>query len=142
QNRRSLPTGFSVPDEHACAADTSRIYLGELFLTPSDPQVKWHWAPIVRGPDATRPTLDQPEFSLAGTLVAASDSNDDVLADHPFRFDVTADVTPDAAFSFLPFNGTAVTQRAIHPEVEENIFPRDALAWTPQANDRTLLRGA
>lgn len=142
QNRRSLPPGFTVPDEHACAADTSRIYLGELFLTPTDPQVKWHWAPIVRGPDPARPTLDQPELSLAGTLVAAGDSNDDVLADHPFSLDVVADVTPDAAFSFLPFNGTAVTQRAIHPEVEKNIFPRDALGWTPQASDRALLRGA
>ena len=34
------------------------------------------------------------------------------------------------------------SQRAIHPEVETNIFPRDGLGWLPQANDRTLMRGA
>ncbi|MFL5312146.1 MAG: hypothetical protein ACJ79H_17065 [Myxococcales bacterium] len=141
QNRRNLPPGFNAPDEHACAADTSRIYLGELFLQ-GNVQVNWHWAPVVRGPDANRPTLGQPEFSLAGTLVDASDSTDDVLADHPFGFDVVADVTPDAPFAFLPFNGPVLTQRALHPEVETRIFPRTALGWVPQANDRTLMRGA
>jgi len=141
QNRRSPPPGFSIPDEHVCAADPNRMYLGELFLQ-GNIQVKWHWAPVVGGPNADKPTLDQPEFSLAGTLVDASDSNDDVLADHPFHLDVVADVTPDVAFAFLPFSGSAVTQRAIHPEVERNIFPRDALGWVPQANDRTLMRGA
>ena len=140
QNRRNLPPGFSVPDPHVCAADTDRMYLGELFMQ-GNVQVNWHWAPIVRGPNADKPTLDQPEFSLAGTVVDASVSTDDVLADHPFRFDVVADVTPDADFSFLPFSGSAVTQRAIHPEVERNIFP-DSLGWVPQVDDRTLMRGA
>ena len=140
QNRRNLPPGFSVPDPHVCAADPDRMYLGELFLQ-GNVQVNWHWAPIVRGPNADKPTLDQPEFSLAGTVVDASVSTDDVLADHPFRFDVVADVTPDADFSFLPFSASAVTQRAIHPEVERNIFP-DSLGWVPQVDDRTLMRGA
>jgi hypothetical protein len=149
QNRRNLPSGFSAPDVHACAADPTRIYLAELFLQ-GNVQVNWHWAPIVRGPDAARPTLDQPEFSLAGTLVDASDSREDVLADHPFGNDVVSDVTPDAAFSYLPFS-PAVTQRAIHPEVEMDIFPRprpsatgveEELGWTPQAADRTVMRGA
>jgi hypothetical protein len=141
QNRRNLPPGFAAPDEHACAADTTRIYLGELFLQ-GNVQVKWHWSPIVRGPDADKPTLDQPEFSLAGTLVDASDSTDDVLADHPFGLDVVADVTPDAPFAFLPFNGPVFSQRALHPEVETRTFPRTALGWVPQGNDRTLMRGA
>jgi len=140
QNRRNLPPGFSAPDVHACAADATRIYLAELFLQ-GNVQVDWHWAPVVRGPDASRPTLDQPEFSLAGTLVDASDSTEDVLADHPFGKDVVSDVTPDAAFSYLPFS-PAVTQRAIHPEVEIDIFPRVELGWVPQADDRTLMRGA
>src|SRR5438309_3670594 len=117
------------------------MYLGELFLQ-GNIQVKWHWAPIVGGPNADKPTLDQPEFSLAGTLVDASDSNDDVLADHPFGFDVVADVTPDAPFAFLPFNGPLLTQRALHPELETVIFPRTALGWVPQGNDRVLMRGA
>ena len=140
QNRRNLPPGFGGPDEHACAADTTRIYLGELFLQ-GNVQVKWHWSPVVRGPDADKPTLDQPEFSLAGTLVDASDSSDDVLADHPFGFDVVADVTPDAPFAFLPFNGPVFTQGALLAAVQNPSIQRltthalmtanrfDALDW-------------
>src|SRR5207302_5187009 len=75
QNQRNLPGGFSGPDEHACAADTSRTYLAELFVQ-HDIQVKWHWAPIVGGPNRDKPTLEQPEFSLAGTLADATDSTD------------------------------------------------------------------
>jgi len=71
------------------------MYLGELFMQ-GNVQVNWHWAPIVRGPNADKPTLDQPEFSLAGTVVDASVSTDDVLADHPFRFDVVADAGTDS----------------------------------------------
>src|SRR3989442_2369972 len=141
QNRRNLPPGFGDPDEPSCAADITRIYLGELFLQ-GNIQVDWHWAPVVRGPNAARPTLDQPEFSLAGTLVDASDSTDDVLADHPFGLDVVADVTPDAAFAFLPFNGQVFSQRALHPEIETRTFPRTQLGWVPQASDRTLMHGA
>jgi hypothetical protein len=140
QNRRNLPSGFSTPDEHVCAADTTRIYLGELFLQ-GNVQVNWHWAPVIRGPDASKPTLDQPEFSLAGSLVDASDSTDDVLADHPFGLDVVSDVTPDSAFAFLPFNGPVLSQRALHPELETRTFPRTSLGYVPQANDRTLMRG-
>ena len=90
--------------------------------------MQWHWAPIVSGPRAAKPTLDQPELSLAGNVEDASDSLDDMLADHPFGFDVVADVTPDAAFPSLPFNGPLLTPRAIHPEVEMRLFPRAALA--------------
>src|SRR5712692_7061186 len=104
-NRALLPKGFTAPAETACAADTTRAYLGELFTHGiNNPQVSWHWAPIVSGPVAATPTLRQPEFSLAGALAGADDSGDDVLSDHPFGTDVDADVTPDPAYGFLPFD--------------------------------------
>jgi hypothetical protein len=140
RNQRNLPARFSGPDEHACAADTSRTYLAELFVQ-HDVQVKWHWAPIVSGPTADKPTLDQPEFSLAGTLADASDSTDDLLADHPFGVDVVSDVAPDPAFGFLVFGGPGVTETTLHPEIETRIFPRAALNFFPQQGDRTLMHG-
>ena len=64
---RSLLHGFAGPDVHSCAQDPTRVYIGELFFYGiSDVQVPWHWAPIVSGPFASRPTLSQPEFFLAG----------------------------------------------------------------------------
>jgi len=140
QNQRNLPGGFSGPDEHACAADTSRTYLAELFVQ-HDIQVKWHWAPIVGGPNRDKPTLEQPEFSFAGTLADASDSTDDMLADHPFGLDVVSDVAPDAAFGFLVFGGPGATETTLHPEIETRIFPRAALNFLPQQGDRTLMHG-
>ncbi len=135
-----MPKGFTAPDEHACAADPTRIYLGELFLDGIDhPQVLWHWAPIVPGPQAALPTLSQPEFSLAGALAEVDDSGDDVLADHPFGTDVDADVAPDPAYAILPFQHLRST--LLHTEVETRIFPRAALGYTPAAGDRALMRG-
>ncbi len=142
-NRALLPRGFSQPDERACAPDTSRIYLAEMFTHGfANVQVKYHWAPVVGGPRVGRPTLDQPEFSLSGTLIGAADSTEDVLADHPYGFDVVSDVVPDPAFAFMVFKAPALIPSAIHPEVEMRIFPRATLGWVPQANDRTLLRGS
>src|SRR5438067_8496694 len=90
-NRALLPKGFTAPDVHSCAADPTRPYIAELFFHgTSDVQVNWHWAPIVPGPNPHAPVLDQPELSLAGTLVGADDSGDDVLGDHPFGLDVDA----------------------------------------------------
>ena len=140
-NAAALPASFGGPDVTACAADPTRAYLGELFANGiSDPQVLWHWAPIVPGPSAKSPTLQQPEFSLAGSLTEVNDSNDDVLADHPFGTDVDGDVSPDADYLFLPFEHDRST--LLHTEVENRIFPREALGYTPQAGDRTLMRGA
>jgi hypothetical protein len=140
RNRAQLPNGFTAPDEHACAADTTRVYLAELFVNGIDnAQVNWHWAPIVGGPKAATPTLGQPEFSLAGTLAGADDSLDDVLADHPFGLDVDADVAPDPQYGFLPFQHLRST--LLHTEAETRIFPRAALGYTPQRGDRTLMRG-
>jgi hypothetical protein len=48
QDRRDLPPGFSAPDEHACANDITRIYLGVLFLH-GDVQVKWHLSAVIYG---------------------------------------------------------------------------------------------
>ncbi len=139
-NRTRLPKNFTSPDEHACAADPTRVYLGELFINGIDnPQVSWHWAPIVSGPQAGSPTLSQPEFSLAGTLAVVDDSGDDVLADHPFGLDVNADVAPDPDFAFLPFEHLRST--LLHTELEMRTFPRDALGYSPQVGDRTLMRG-
>lgn len=135
QNQRNLPAGFAGPDEHVCAMDTTRTYLAELFIQ-HDVQVKWHWAPVVGGPNRNQPTLDQPEFSVAGTLVDASDSTDDVLADHPFGLDVVSDLAPDPAFRFLVFE-----EPTLHPEIENRIFPRAALGYFPQKDDRTLMHG-
>src|SRR5258708_35784939 len=62
RNRAQLPNGFTAPDEHACAADTTRVYLAELFVNGIDNAPgNWHCAPIVGRPKATRPTLGQPE---------------------------------------------------------------------------------
>jgi hypothetical protein len=141
-NRGLLPGGFAQPDERVCAPDTSRIYIAEMFTHAfNDVQVNYHWAPVVRGPRADVPTLNQPEFSLSGTVLGASLSTEDVLADHPYGFDFVSDVVPDSQFAFMVFKAPALTPNAIHPEVEERIFPRAALGWVPQANDRTLLRG-
>src|SRR4051812_23509471 len=65
------PAGFTEPDEHRCAADPTRVYIAELFVNGiDDVQVDWHWAPVLPGPDMTRPTLNQPELSLAGTVAS------------------------------------------------------------------------
>ena len=101
-NKAALPKAFTRPDEHNCAADTTRIYLGELFVNGLDnPEVSWHWAPIVSGAQPAQPTLGQPEFSVAGTLRGVDDSGDDVLADHPFGLDVDADLEPDPGYAFI-----------------------------------------
>jgi len=138
---KALPKGFTRPDEHACAADTTRVYLGELFVNGLDnAQVFWHWAPIVSGAQPAQPTLGQPEFSVAGTLRGADDSGDDVLADHPFGLDVDADLEPDPPYAFIQFDTR--TSTTLHTEVENRIFPRAALGYTPAAGDRALMRGA
>lgn len=141
RNSSLLPGGFTAPDERACAADPTRQYLGELFTNGIDnPEVLWHWAPIVPGPQKSQPTLNQPEFSIAGTLTEVDDSGDDVLADHPFGTDVDADVSPDPPYAFLPFEHLRSTM--LHTEVENRIFPRAALGFTPQVGDRAVMRGA
>jgi hypothetical protein len=141
-NRARLPKGFTAPDVHSCAKDPTRAYVGELFFHgTSDIQVEWHWAPIVPGSDPLRPTIDQPEFSLAGTLVGADDSGDDVLGDHPFGLDVDADVKLDAPYAFLSFEGSGGQGTPLHTEVENRIFPRVALGFSPLPGDRALMRG-
>ena len=140
-NAAALPGGFTAPDASRCARDPTRAYLGELFANGIDnPQVLWHWAPVVPGPQAARPTLQQPEFSLAGAVTQTDDSTDDVLADHPFGFDVNVDVAPDPPYAFLPFEQRSSSM--LHTEVEMRTFPRDALGFAPQAGDRVLQRGA
>jgi hypothetical protein len=108
-----------------------------------DIQVNWHWAPVVSGPNAAHPTLNQPEISVAGELLGASDPGDDVLADHPFGADFNTQVQLDAPYTFT--SGEHDEDGAlgmVHAEVEDRIFNRKALEFVPQAGDRTLLRGA
>lgn len=142
-NKGQLPSGFSTPDPQKCASDTTRAYILELFnpMTASTPpQVLWHWAPVVSGPDATKPTLQRPEFYVAGTVSTAEVSTTDVLADHPFGFDFDVDVMPDAKYAFLAYRYQQST--ALHTEVETRAFPNVALGFTPQAGDRALMHGS
>jgi hypothetical protein len=142
-NRAALPTGFTAPDVHACAADPTRAYIAELFFNGiDDVQVLNHWAPIVPGPNPHRATLGQPELSLSGTVVGGDDSGDDVLGDHPFGYDVDVDVKLDASSDFLAFEGSGAKGTPLHTEVEMRAFPRAALGFSPQAGDRVLMRGA
>jgi hypothetical protein len=143
RNRGILPQGFTTPDEHSCATDPTRVFIGELFKTGlRDIQVENHWAPIISGPQAGKRTLSMPEISLAGTVHSVNDSTDDVLGDHPFGVDSNADITPDAPYTFQVFRGESVAPDALHTEVEQRIFPRAALGYSPQAGDRALQRGA
>jgi hypothetical protein len=107
-------------------------------------EVNYHWAPVIDGPQPGRPTLGEPELSLAGRIMFANDSSDDVLADHPFGTDVNADVyldTPYAFFSFWP-EEPAGEGPVVHTELEHRTFPRDALGFTPAIGDRVIMRGA
>ena len=141
-NKAELPAGFTTPDQHQCSADPTRAYLLELFQPgPLDkPQVLWHWAPVVSGPNRDRPTLQQPEFFVAGKVAAAEVSTTDVLADHPFGFDLNVEVSPDPPYSALAYG--YLNSTVLHTEVESRAFPADALGFMPQANDRALFRGA
>lgn len=133
-NRITMPGGAPAPDERACSADPTRQYIGELFRTGiNDVEVNYHWAPVVKS--APR---NQPEVALAGTIVGADDSTDDVLGDHPFGPDINADVRLDPAYAFLAFPAV----RPLHTEIEDRIFPRAALGFTPQTGDRVLMKGA
>ena len=135
--------GFDGPDPHACSPDPTRAYIGELFAHGlDDVEVPWHWAPVRSGSEPKRPTLDQPEYFLAGALEAVNDASDDVLADHPFGLDVNSGVLPDPAFAFLADGGDeGGAEATLHTEVETRTFPRAALGFVPQAGDRTLMRG-
>lgn len=130
-------TGFTGPDQHACSADPTRQYIGELFAHGiDDVQVPWHWAPVIPGPDPAHPTVDQPEFFIAGALEDVVDSGDDVLADHPFGLDVNSNLLADPDYAFL-----APETGALHTEIEMRIFPRTALGFEPRAGDRALMKG-
>ncbi|MBI5610270.1 MAG: hypothetical protein HY902_15440 [Deltaproteobacteria bacterium] len=143
QNAPRLPANFDLPDQAVCAKDPTRQYIGEIFKYGiNNVQVDWHWAPVVAGPDAKKPTLKQPEFNLAGALTHYNESGDDVLADHPFGLDTNADVKLDADFAYLGrSHKDEGGEGAIHAELEHNIFPRQALGMVPAKGDRTLMRG-
>ncbi|NOY28261.1 MAG: hypothetical protein GXP62_20550 [Oligoflexia bacterium] len=135
-----LPKGFTVPDETVCAADPTRQYIAEIVTNGiGDIEVKYHWAPVIPGPDADHPTIDQPEWWYAGSFNDGNDSSDDVLADHPFGLDYSFDSTPDNPYSFMSFQSD--TADTLHIEIEQRIFPRATFGFEPQPGGRTLLRG-
>lgn len=143
-NQALAPKGWQEVEQTACAKDPTRQYIGELFkFGIKDIQVNWHWAPVWSGPNAAHPTLDQPEVSVAGELLGASEPGDDVLADHPFGADFNSEVQLDAPYTFA--SGEHDEDGAlgmVHAEVEDRIFNRKALDFVPKAGDRSLLRGA
>ena len=73
-------------------------------------------------------------------------SSDDVRADHPFGFDFTWDVEPDAEFAYMSNDadrgGGGERERGVHSEIEMPVFPRDRFGFDPVAGDRSLQRGA
>ncbi len=143
QNAPHVPKDFTLPDQTVCAKDPTRQYIGELFKYGiNNIQVDWHWAPVVGGPDAKHPTLDQPELNLAGVVTHYTESGDDVLADHAFGLDTNTDVKLDADFAYLGHSHKDEGgEGAIHAELEQRIFPHDALGLVPAVGDRTLMRG-
>lgn len=142
-NAAHLPADFQKPDQTVCAKDPARQYIGELFSHGlNDIQVDWHWAPVIGGPVPGRPTLNQPEFFLAGEVTGYGESDDDVLADHAFGLDANANVKLDTAFAYLGHADKAEGGAGnIHTELEQRIFPRKELQFIPKSGDRTLMKG-
>ncbi len=140
-NAAQLPADWTGPQETQCATDPTRQYLGEVFTSGlNDIEVNWHWAPIIGGPDPTRPTVDQPEWWYAGTFDGGNDSSDDVLADHPFGLDYSWDAAADPDFAFMPFAGDE-GGTDLHLEIEQGTFPRHELGYEPAVGGRVLDRG-
>lgn len=89
-----LPVGFSGPSETACAEDTTRVYIAEMFTHGiNDVQVDYHWAPVVPGP-ALKP--ENPPVVDAYTALAPQPDAD---ADAPTAIIEGADDQP------FPFYG-------------------------------------
>ncbi len=144
-NVKKLPSGWTEIQQTRCAKDPTRQYIGEIFkFGLNNIQVDYHWAPVVPGPNAELPTLDQPEFAFAGEIESVNDSGDDVLADHPFGLDVNAEVKLDEAFGYLA-NGKDAAEAGkgyLHCEAEMQLMNRKALGYHPAKGDRTIMSGA
>src|SRR5262249_53154622 len=118
-NSDALPPGFTSPQLTVCAPDVSRGFLTELIeFGINDPQVPYEWAPIVPGPGAGRPTLEQPEFYISGTVTVLDRSRLDFRPPHPFGFDTTWDIVADDPFLDMVYNraGDPNDDDAIHCE--------------------------
>jgi len=141
-NAAVLPAGFTVPQETSCGPDVTRGFLAELAdHSPEDAKVPLHWAPVVFGPVAGKPTVAQPELFYSGVVADLDRSALDTSFDHPFGFDLDLDVTPDPPFELLVKNRSAAN-KTLHTELEVNLFPQAAFGWTPAAGDRMAMRGA
>lgn len=143
-NAARLPPGFAAPVPTVCAADPSRAFLAELFENGiTSPQVLFEWAPVVAGPVAGKPMLGQPELFYAGTVAWMDRSGLDFRPPHPFGFDLTWNVVPDAPFGAMVVNRPGSAEgETLHVELERGLFPDAAFGMTPQPGDRTLLRGS
>ncbi len=145
-NQAALPTDWAGIDPARCARDTTRQFIGELVNHGiNDPQVMYHWAPIVPGPNTARPLQGMFDFYLAGTVAGSAESGDDVRSDHPFGFDFTWNVEPDPAFAYMATDGggdPGESEQGVHSEIEMPVFPRDLFGFDPTTGDRSLQTGA
>jgi hypothetical protein len=144
-NSDALPAGFTVPQPTVCAKDPTRGFLSELVEHGiSNPQVEYEWAPIIPGPVADLPTLEEPEFYLSGTVKVLNRSGLDFRPPHPFGFDTTWDLTVDEPFVDLVVNraGDPNDGDATHCELESGLYPDAAFGFTPAVGDRALLAGS
>ena len=147
-NAAQLPADFEAADQTMCADDPTRQYIGELIAHGiKNPQVDFHWAPVIRGKDPERKhrSLSQPEWDLAGEVLEASDGDGDVLFDHPFGPDFNAQVHLDAPYVFLSGIEHEAGEKSgygeIHTEYERRISPRIGLGFHQKPGDRVLHRG-
>jgi hypothetical protein len=142
-NAANLPAGFPGAQETACAADTTRSFIGEIADHGiSDVQVSYEWAPVVAGPIANRPTVAQPELYVAGEITHFALSTLDIAATHPYGYDANFDLRPDSDFAFLVHNRAGDTDGTLHAEIEEGLYPATDFGMTPTAGDRVLMKGA
>lgn len=144
---KSLQDPKSEPDPHACGKDPTRQYIAEIFQNGiNDLQVNWHWSPLLPGPNEARRSVGQPELSMAGTVLEASEPGDDVLADHPFGADFNTTVQLDAPFTMLAGGHFESEEEGghglLHTELEDRTFTRTAFGFVPKGGDRALGRGA
>jgi hypothetical protein len=141
----ALPGGFTVPQPTVCSPDPTRGFLTELIdHGVTDPSVPYEWAPVVAGPTATHPTLDQPEFFISGTVTRLERSGLDFRPAHPFGFDTTWDIVVDDPFVDMVVNraGDPNDGDATHCEIERGLYPDAAFGFAPTPGDRALMKGA
>jgi hypothetical protein len=142
-NQAALPADWSGIDRTRCAQDTTRRFIAELANHGiTNPQVLFHWAPIVPGPNLSHPMEGMFDFYAAGKVDSPAESGDDVRADHPFGFDFTWDLAPDPKYAYMVTDDGGNGEHGLHSEIEMPAFPRQLFGYDPKAGDRCLETGA